>query len=369
MKNALLLNDTTSWYHWGCTATSLGIGESLCSLGLTVATIPIWETYSIKLSPTEKVQDMGERFFEVDVLDDDAYFAAFCLANPQWVERLRNTDIVIINGEGTLHGIKPSSSGLLYLAYLAKTRFGLPVSIINHSVYPQSNGVFEPQGRAELFYSKVYRALDNIAVRESKSLQNCRAMGVNATLAFDCMPLTIRRHFDLPRTTRKNKLLLSGCVCFNDAMVKLYADLIRYANAKAMEVEFLIGAADHLSPDDQSFIKQLDVNYNAKWRQVQADSLNSWFQSIAEAGILISGRFHHTIAALCLGTPFIVIESNTPKISGMLETLGCGPALSSFDPQLKNKVFSLLEGRLGKHADPKLHQLAQSAEKNFSFLS
>ncbi|WP_188422703.1 polysaccharide pyruvyl transferase family protein [Oxalicibacterium solurbis] len=369
LKNALLLNDTSAWYHWGCTATSRGVGDALRDSGWNITPIPILETYGIKLSPTEWSAQNGTQATETDVLDDDAYFAEFSVANPQWIRRFKETNAIIINGEGTLHGMKPHSSGLLYLAYIAKTRFGLPVSIINHSVYPQSDGTFEAQGRAESFYTKIYRVLDHIAVRETRSLENCKKMGCDATLAFDCMPLTLKRHFDFSNTKRKNTLLLSGCVSFSDQMIKLYTDIIGYANRKGIEVEFLIGAADHFSLDDKAFVNQLSTCNIGKWRLIQATSLDSWFQTIAEASLLISGRFHHTIAALCLGTPFIVMESNTPKISGMLETLGCNPALSGFDPQFKGKAFALFEDSFGKEEDARFHQLAELAEKNFSLLN
>jgi len=41
----LLLNDTTNWYHFGCTATSTALIEKMKALGHKVTTLSITETY------------------------------------------------------------------------------------------------------------------------------------------------------------------------------------------------------------------------------------------------------------------------------------------------------------------------------------
>src|SRR5690606_2980883 len=98
-----------------------------------------------------------------------------------------------VNGEGSLHGLGPQAVGLLYLAHVAKTRYGRPVRLINHSCFPNDSGDSSDTVALRL-YTKVYRELDRVAVREGRSHELVRAMGVDAVLAFDCLPLFVRRH-------------------------------------------------------------------------------------------------------------------------------------------------------------------------------
>jgi hypothetical protein len=48
-----------------------------------------------------------------------------------------NADLLVVNGEGTLHGVSDNVRGLLYFVYAAAQRLGKRVQIINHSCYPE----------------------------------------------------------------------------------------------------------------------------------------------------------------------------------------------------------------------------------------
>lgn len=355
-KSILLANDTSHWYHFGCTATSQGIKSSLEQLGYGVETLPITASYSLGQIPEG-----------IEQFDDRDHFLKFQAANPEVLSRVASHDCLAINGEGTLHGLKPVTKGLLYLAYVAKTRLGKHVSIINHSCYPDSRGTYTPGGEAEALYGKVYQALDFIAVREPRSLRYLEEMGVSATLSFDCMPITIASQFDVATLQPTRKVVLAGCVAFNSFMLEIYAYLIETLNKQNVTVEVLIGAAANLAADDARFVASLSKRCPAGWNLVAATSLNEWLRCIGEAQLLVSGRFHHTIAAVCLGTPFITFESNTPKVSGIFELLGQEPPLSISDARSFERCLELLSGRFGQRHDPGpiLNALASLAQENF----
>jgi len=355
-RSILLANDTSHWYHFGCTATSLGIRGSLEQLGYGVETLPITASHRLRHIP-----EVIEQF------DDPDHFGKFQAANPEVLSRVASHDYLVINGEGTLHGLKPVTKGLLYLAYVAKTRLGKHVSIINHSCYPNSQGTCAPEGEAERLYRKVYQALDFIAVREPRSLRCLEEIGVSATLSFDCMPITIASQFEVASLQPTRKVVLAGCVSFNSFMLEVYAYLIETLNKQNVTVEVLIGAAANLAADDARFVASLSKRCPAGWNLVAATSLDEWFRCIGEAQLLISGRFHHTIAAVCLGTPFITFESNTPKVSGIFELLGQEPPLSISDARSFERCLELLSGRFGQRHDPGpiLKALASLAQENF----
>lgn len=355
-RSVLLANDTSTWYHFGCTATSLGVRNSLEQLGYDVETLPITASHGLRQIPEG-----------IEQFDDPGHFRKFQAANPEVLGRLASHDCLAINGEGTLHGLKPVTKGLLYLAYVAKTRLGKHVSVINHSCYPNSQGTYTPDGEAEALYRKVYQALDFIAVREPRSLKYLEEMGVSATLSFDCMPITIASQFDVASLQPVRKVVLAGCVSLNSFMLEVYAYLIEMLNRQDVTVEVLIGAVANLAADDARFVTSLSKRCPAGWDLVAAKSLHEWLRCIGEAQLLISGRFHHTIAAVCLGTPFITFESNTPKVSGVFELLGQEPPLSSTDAQSFEKCLELLSVRFGQRHDPGpiLNALTALAQENF----
>ena len=51
-------------------------------------------------------------------------------------------------------------------------------------------------------------------------------------------------------------------------------------------------------------------------------------QSLAQ--ILVGGRFHPTILAALVGTPFVAVPSNTHKMAGLMEMLGAQGLLCDF---------------------------------------
>jgi hypothetical protein len=53
----------------------------------------------------------------------------------------------------------------------------------------------------------------------------------------------------------------------------------------------------------------------------EAASFTDWLSIIKHADLLLSGRFHYSIAALCLETPAICFKSNTPKLNGVMRDL------------------------------------------------
>ncbi len=47
----VLLNDTYSWYNWGCTGTSMAIRNMIRATGVSLTCVPIKYTYTLKNGP------------------------------------------------------------------------------------------------------------------------------------------------------------------------------------------------------------------------------------------------------------------------------------------------------------------------------
>jgi polysaccharide pyruvyl transferase WcaK-like protein len=306
---ALLLNDTSYWYHWGCTCTSLALHEQLRARGLRVSSLHIGDILQRGAAPPPA---------HPAAFDDADVYAQFAQRHSAAINALQSADLVVVNGEGTLHGLSHGALSLLYLAYIAKTRLGKPVHVINHSCYPSS----EPAhlAAATALYAHAYRVFDSVAVREPLSAENVRAFGVEPIVAFDSLPLYLAAH-PLPAVAKQDTLLIAGSVAWSPAMLDALAGAARIARKQGLRVQVLVGANASLAADDVSFVQALHARLNGAYELVATHNETQWLTAIAQARLLVSGRFHHSIAAACVGTPFLLGDSNTAKIDGLLQML------------------------------------------------
>ena len=354
---ALLLNDTTRWYHWGCTATSLGLKSLISERYELVDSLPINSTYDLDVLPATNKEFGDREFFERHVRANQAFYA-----------RIGDADVVIINGEGTIHAVTPPTIRLLYLAYAAKRFLDKTVCIVNHSAYPTAGPAVENAGLRNL-YAGVYRALDYAAIREPVSKALMDTLGVSSTLSFDSLLHYLSRHRPALKK-RGRSLVISGSVVLPEATLRELAQFAARMAAHGYVPVLLTGAADFPAEDDAGFVKAWARHVGGDWRHVEANSLDEWFSTIGEAALLVSGRFHHTLAAFGLGTPFVAMESNTPKITGLSRMLGSPPPLryddSRFGEGLSNEAAYALspEFREAVWSAGRLENLCELARRN-----
>lgn len=377
----LLINDTTKWYHFGCTATSIALIESIKKLGHSVTSLPITETYKIKSAPLTK-----EGFL------DKNQFQEFVKHNPDLINIIKQCDSIVFNGEGTLHGINPAPVSLLYLAYIAKMYFGKHVEILNHSAYPQHDTSLGDTQESSI-YKLVYETIDFAAIREPISFNTMKALGVKTGECFDCMPLYIRDHYIKSEIKLPNQLLIAGSATWLQLNIpsdqkgniedfteglsgfNLY---LQEMSARGYGIKFLYGADSNPAKDDREFIEYMKINFQNSLEVYEASSLDDWLKTIEESTLLVSGRFHHTIAAASLGTHFIALNSNTPKIEGLMQILGLEKVIRYNDKEIYSRLLQLTESKLlassqSTNLDPlkgpsHLEALCVKAEKNFDGL-
>lgn len=357
MKIAFL-NDTSAWYHWGCTGTSTAIKEAIGRRGHDVVSVPIDALHRCKGLPKTLAD-----------FDDPEFFKTFFKENIAVTKPILESDLVLINGEGSLHHLNPLPITLLYLAYAAKQFVKKPVQIVNHSCYPDGDRV-DPKSQASIIYRGVYRVLDYIAIREHKSQEAMRSIGIeDTTLAFDSLPLYIRDH-PLPRVERGSTIVLAGSVAWKAQGLAALADYIRAMAMEGFTIQLLTGAADFQAKDDVEFVVALKKQLKEGWSHVNATSMEEWLTTIASAALLLSGRFHYTIAACMLDTPSIVLGSNTPKNAALAEMAHLPPPQDYTAENLAALMLKRTGEALGKPPiSDNIKQLWQErAEKNFAGL-
>lgn len=167
-------------------------------------------------------------------------------------------------------------------------------------------------------YKLVYDNLDYCAIREQISYKLMTSfINDNAKIyqSFDLLPLFIRNNFEFKPKQNSKTLLIAGSATWNNLDMLsdeagtlneykgILSNLTRFLEIKKCEgykIKFLYGALAHPSKDDQIFMNYLKENDPELIEFVEAKSAEEWLEVIYNASLLISGRFHHSIAAFCL---------------------------------------------------------------------
>ena len=260
---------------------------------------------------------------------------------------------------------------------------GKHVEIINHSIYPQDNLSIDDRNIINL-YKLVYDAIDFAAIREPLSYNLARKIGIRAIESFDCSPIYIKNHYTPDRKKDPKTLLIAGSANWLhlnilsdekgniDEFKNGLSQFSSYLNAmhrQGYSITFLYGAKDWPAKDDREFVAFVKPRLKFDLKIFEAKNIDQWLSCIENAELLVSGRFHHTIAAGCLGTRFIALNSNTPKMDGLLKALGTERALRYDDPDLAEKLHKQTLESYNKPIDHILGQkLCDKAMLNFHCL-
>ena len=363
-RKAVLVGDTNYWYHWGCSCTSLGLHEGLRTRFDEIAVVPLSRLHALR-----------SWRFDTGSLDSDAFFEQFSQDCPDVVDALRASDYVVINGEGSIHGASPIALTLLYIAYVAKHRLGKQTAIVNHSCFPGESSVVAD------FYAQVYRSLDVAVVRERTSLAIASAFGGKVVSGFDALPLFLDKHragggdlpADRPTSGSPKKIVLGGSVAWTSELVDCLATLAQWGAASGFVVEIVSGAKAFLAADEVGFVERLVSELRARGVEHALSfpiSELAWLDALGTASLVVSGRFHYSIAAAFMRVPFLVAASNTAKIDGLLEALALNPGEVRLNPGSYGAVTGMAERLLassgaGLFEPAHLEALRELARQNF----
>ena len=339
----------------------MAIQRRLLAHGATLQTLDIASIEQLSGLPSNPEQ-----------FDDPNTLQRFCGENPRAAALIESSDRIVVNGEGTLHGMSPGALRLLYLTYISKRFFDKPVHVINHSVFPDEQLQVSDRPALEL-YRQVYRQADVVAVREAASLDICRSMGIAATLAFDCLPMAVREHFpDLLDEPVQARLTIAGSAHLDSGFVQLLNELLQRPElSDGYQLDVMVGARARMAADDVRFVQSLAPFVGDRVNLVRCANETQWLQQIARSSLLISGRFHHSIAAASLGTPFLMFGSNTPKNQALLARFGDYPgnvveAGEDHQVLLERLQQALRSPQIFNQHLPSLDQMADMAGLNFS---
>lgn len=239
-----------------------------------------------------------------------------------FIESISKCDLVLVNGEGTLHHAQLRARELITIAKYVKESVGIPVVLIN-STY-QDNG----DEMAE--YTKYF---DLVYVRETLSKNHLEKYNIQSKVVPD---MTFYSKFDLSEKVVSEDIGVSDSV-YIELSEELFELCIgnnyKYFPALTspkIRLNSVGNIARYLKHSVFVSIKFLLYKLGLKFSHqiVRAffyvGNYQDYIQEISRLNFLIAGRYHSLCFALKTLTPFVAIKSNSHKIEGMLHDIGIG---------------------------------------------
>lgn len=274
----VLLNDTSTRYHHGCARVMRLLTEGLQAAGLQISA----------RSPARHDWE------------NDATF----------LESLREADLIVINGEGTLHHGKPAGEALLRIAN-HPARGQTPLALLN-AMYEENP--------AE--WGTYLSRFTLIAARDSASATRLSdASGQDVRWLPD---LSLSAPAEVPRA--RNGVIIGDSVRLNKRRI-LALLAARLPGARFVPTKTLRGKIWRLPVLGRPLRGLLFRGYNAVWplRAPQFEmplTEADYLTQIGQARLHITGRFHAVCLSMLTETPFLALTSNASKIEQLLSDAG-----------------------------------------------
>ncbi len=286
---AVVVNDTSVDRHYGCFSVMSAISELLSRYGFNVSLY--WPAHT-----------------------DWKGSAAFDNA-------VSSADVVIVNGEGTIHHDRISGLRLLEIGSYVRSK-GTPVALINAGW--ESNSAH---------FSELLKDFDLISARDTKSAELMRANGDSVRVVPDLsfwFAQTFYGSFNLEE-------FRGGHVGFTDSVDRfksLFLDDIRgQCGGQTVPItycqrgfwawlRFLRGGVALKSDCFRLMtLSRLLKLRHALWSAGSPD-FDRFIKKMASFDLIVSGRFHSCTLAIAIGVPLVAIPSNTSKIASVLSDIG-----------------------------------------------
>lgn len=282
--SAVILNDTSPERHHGCTSV-IGAIERLCaSNGIII---------------------VGSHPSNSD-----------WRSSPEFGSRVESANLLIVNGEGTIHSSKPQGEALLAAGEIARAS-GKRSALINFT-WHRNNPEME----------RLLSCFDIVSVRESISFDALAKIRPDRRMVPDLSLYGPR--FDSDRR---------GGVGFGESVITSVADaLIAKSNdlsGAALPIRFAGPRLPNKLYFARSFFSKASI---VSLRQVANDSrrlawhlgsttddLSDYLTRLSHLKLFVTGRFHGVALSLRALTPVLAVRSNTPKIEAILADAGLKP--------------------------------------------
>ena len=219
-------------------------------------------------------------------------------------KKVLKADLLLINGEGTLHDDLDNVEMLLDIIVFAKA-YDVPSIVINATVFNLSKNNLEKLSESKMIY-----------VRDKASKTYLKENDIKSNY---CPDLTFWKTREVLKDVRRVDIGITEGFNFNPDV-----KIIQSKNFELFSV-FNFQQAYH----SYSYLRRL-VQSNLFFKLflkknkdiIAIDNHIKFFQYLNKFKFIITGRYHIVCFCLYLNIPFKYVDSNTPKISSLLEDIG-----------------------------------------------
>jgi polysaccharide pyruvyl transferase WcaK-like protein len=369
--NVLFINDSTSNPNWGDRAAAIALKKMIVASGGTLSGIitelelcesrfaryseaeprPVAEGRSLMdwsrllLPPVilklreiilQRLESTKETCYIPLTMDDfDRYSDQLLRAEKNCgglLDAIKMADVAVIHGDGCMVGNSILPRSELFLAYFIKTRFGKPVTLVNHTTdfsHPELNRMA----------AAVYPLMDDITYRDQTSADMCRDRWKGryaADSAFLFEPA--ERGAWISHTSRPTYFdVWPDEASFNPAhpYICIGGSSIYSFNGHPTEIiEGFITLVSHLQKvyPGQVVLTASDIKDQTLFRPVAktlrlplvglSTPVQQAVDIVGNAQAYVGGRWHPSIFALRGGTPVIPLSSKTFKMQALIAMSG-----------------------------------------------
>lgn len=300
--NVVVLGDTRDLHHHGCEAVMAELISGLSSVGL----------HRLNVLP-------GLNWRR----NNDACLSA---------------DLVVINGEGSLHHSRPVIADILDLAEKRRA-LGRPTALVNTSWFHNT-----PAHTSRLAAFNIVSARDKLSASEIiahgpeprfvPDLAIVHALNQRATASEIRRGPAMVSDSTLPSMTRQLRRLAR--VRHWDYLPVLARPLTPRPGAKSLKIHRRCQIAEKLGPLAQWL---LSPRYHA--HMIGLPETQDYLTRLAACEGVVTGRFHTVCFAIGLQTPFVAVSSNTPKIESLINDVGLDSSLRMVTPESLTKLTQI----------------------------
>lgn len=236
-----------------------------------------------------------------------------------WRDQFEWADLVVVNGEGTLHPQPQALRWICTVTALAK-RYHKPYWIVNCSL----KCLGDP---TQALFAEFFKGAEHVAAREPVSCREMLALTPTAIQAADCAWLTTPAPEHEARAILASAgiegrfAVMTGSASVHKWPIEHQKAVVDALKSRGLDVVYTFSDKKDEGIAEQLGLKQV-THKEADYRQLTT------IQSLAE--IVVGGRFHPTILSALVGTPFVAVPSNTHKMAGVMEMLGTPELLCDF---------------------------------------
>jgi Polysaccharide pyruvyl transferase len=238
--------------------------------------------------------------------------------DPHITRKLAQSDMIVVNGEGTLHHGRPKGQWLLDIADHPDLA-GIPKALIN-ALW---------QANPDHWLRKL-SGFDLVATRDSKSAEEIHvATGIEVFRHPDlsvCTPIASKNFL-------RRGILVGDSVSGGAAasLAQLAVQLSRVSQSVS-HTPLITNEASKVQPTKLTgrlrkslsklrFLVSTSGNLDIRF----AKSLEEYLDLLMQCELSISGRFHSICLCIATRTPFIAVPSNSRKIEALLIDVGLSP--------------------------------------------